>query len=141
MQTNKIHHCSILFHFLQHLLHVHLSSPRAHLQEDSCNKYTYGMIYVYMYGTPWFIKSSSKIRPHPLKSTYPPHTRTHNILCALLILSSLRCSNLFITFIFFRFDLRVMGLKISISANHGLLSTLFSPAYLYMTYYHIMLQI
>jgi len=44
-------------------------------------------------------------------------------------------------YFFPRFSLRVMCLKLSISATHGLLSPLFSPEYSYMTYYHIMLQI
>jgi len=94
MWTNKIHHCYILFNFSQYLLYAHLSNLRAHVQGDGCNKFRYGIIYVYMYGTPWFIKASSKIRPHPLKSTHPPHT--HSTLCVLLILLSLHCSSLFV---------------------------------------------
>ena len=39
--------------FSQDILHVHVSNPKTHLQEDSCNQYKSAVIYMYMYGTAW----------------------------------------------------------------------------------------
>jgi len=47
---------NLINYFSQYLLHVPVSNPKAHLQEDRCNKYRSGIIYVYMYGTAWCIK-------------------------------------------------------------------------------------
>jgi len=48
--------CLIWFNLIFHLIHVQVSNPRAHLQEDSSNKYRGSIIYVYMCSTAMFIR-------------------------------------------------------------------------------------